>query len=200
MYCLARTEEVLPIALARPYIEQYVPTQTKVHAEDNWQCLAYLKMIDCSCYVYRKPWQHLLITSLGLFVLMFKVKTGWVISLGSSLEKLAALSTNIGYPDDIFNDDYVNDLYKTVRTPLTAWESMTYLWYNTVGHSYSMKQIQVTSLATMWGLRTSPLEICFAHLCLEPTIVNGSGQLGLLGFYQPQLNQLCKFKLVNEIQ
>ena len=44
-----------------------------------------------------------------------------------SLEKLAALSTNIGYPDDIFNDDYVNDLYKTVRTPLTAWESMTYL-------------------------------------------------------------------------
>ena len=32
MYCLARTEEVLPIALARPYIEQYVPKQTKVYA------------------------------------------------------------------------------------------------------------------------------------------------------------------------
>ena len=29
-YCLSRTEEVLPIALARPYVEQYVPKQTKV--------------------------------------------------------------------------------------------------------------------------------------------------------------------------
>ena len=29
-YCVQRTEEVLPIALARPYVEQYVPKQTKV--------------------------------------------------------------------------------------------------------------------------------------------------------------------------
>lgn len=29
-FCISRTEKVLPIALARPYVEQFVPPQTKV--------------------------------------------------------------------------------------------------------------------------------------------------------------------------
>ena len=48
-----------------------------------------------------------------------------------SLKKLAALTTNIAYPDEIFNDDYVDDLYRTVciHKPSIKQSIYAYIYY-----------------------------------------------------------------------
>ena len=45
-------------------------------------------------------------------------KADWLSDLSRhlSLEKLDAVSQNVAYPDELFNNSYINDLYSTVCT------------------------------------------------------------------------------------
>lgn len=86
--CMSFVQYTLPIAMARPYVEQFVPKGTKEGVS---------MMIDYILQGFRERVNQM----------------SWLSALSkqSSLEKLAAITSQSGYPPQIFNNDYVNGLY-----------------------------------------------------------------------------------------
>ena len=125
--CIMFVEDVLPIALARPYVEQYVPDGTRVR-QDN--CMRYIYIY---IYIYYRgisldyPHHHTHnnvkqenISMLADFLVQGfgeRVREmNWLsdFSKQATLEKVNALTSMVAYPEDILNNDYVNGLYSTV--------------------------------------------------------------------------------------
>lgn len=86
--CVTFVQYVLPIALARPFVEQFVPEGTREGVA---------MMIDYVLQGFRERVNEM----------------DWLSDLSKqrSIEKVEAITPQVAYPAGIFDDDYVNGLY-----------------------------------------------------------------------------------------
>ena len=112
--CIAVVEGTLPIALARPFVENYSSQGTKVNNN---------KISSCQININRDDLQETVSMMIKYVKAAFKDRINelgneWLddVTRRRSLDKVDAITQMVAYPDNILDNDYVNGISEDVSS------------------------------------------------------------------------------------